>query len=111
MAALDTVTIKGKSGTGYIFDVYDFSQAFKQVGAVYTILKYEIQPGTTSWWYKYVYVGETGDLSTRFYDHHKEECFQREGANRIAIQLDSSEKSRKDKETDILNGGTWPCNG
>lgn len=110
MGKLGTVNLKGKSGNSYEFEIYPTNQVFNSVGAVYAILKYEVKPGTTEFWYRHVYVGETGDLSTRFSNHHKQDCFDTHGANRIAVHVDNSEKSRKTKEDDILNGGQWPCN-
>lgn len=58
----------------------------------------------------YLYVGETGDLSTRFDGHHKQECFDEHGANCIGIHLDASEDSRLEKESDLHDAGEWPCN-
>jgi hypothetical protein len=110
VSKLNTVNLKGKSGSTYGFDVYPADQAFNAVGAVYAVLKYELRPGTSEYWYRYIYVGETGDLSTRFSNHHKQDCFNLHGANRIAVHVDNSERSRAAKEDDILKGGSWPCN-
>lgn len=110
MSKLDTVNLKGKSGNSYAFEIYSIDQAFNSVGAVYAILKYELRSGSTTAWYVHIYIGETGDLSTRFTNHHKQDCFDNHGANRIGVHVDSSEKSRKSVEDDILNGGKWPCN-
>lgn len=111
MAASENLDIPGKSGTKYSFRVYSLGQAFNRVGAAYAILKRERNSEDTAWEYTRVYIGETGTLDTRFYDHHKEKCFKEEGANCIAVHVDSSEESRRAKEQDILNEGVWPCNG
>lgn len=103
------INIKGKSETLYPFEMYPISQEFRAVGAVYAILKFDPQP-TMPQWYRYIYIGETGDLSTRFSNHHKQSCFDRYGADWIAVHPDSSEESRTSKEADILAGGSWPCN-
>jgi hypothetical protein len=108
--SLDTVNFKGSSGNYYPFEIYVTGQTFNAVGAVYVILKLEVQPGTTIASYRHVYVGETGDLSTRFGSHHKQDCFDEHGADRIGVHVDSSDKSRKSKEADIRNGNIWPCN-
>jgi hypothetical protein len=110
MGKLDTVNLKGKSGNSYEFEIYPIDQPFNPVGAVYAIFKYEPRPGTATAWYRHIYVGETGDLSTRFSSHHKQNCFDEHGADRIGVHVDSSEKSRKSKEADIRNAGHWPCN-
>ncbi|MGC2517256.1 MAG: hypothetical protein WA383_22260, partial [Terriglobales bacterium] len=39
-------------------------------------------------------VGETGDLSTRFDDHHKADCFAQHNANCICTHGDEDEESR-----------------
>jgi hypothetical protein len=109
MPKITTVTVKGRLGTAYNFDVYEYGQEFNALGAVYIVLKLQLLSDKTPF-YKYVYVGETGDLSTRFKDHHKQDCFDRLGADRIGVHLDGSEKSRKSKEKDILDGNNWPCN-
>lgn len=108
MSSLGSITIKGKSGSGYSFDLYRMGQSFKALGAVYVILELQSKDGSP--WYRYIYVGETGDLSTRFDSHHKQKCFDKESADRIGIHLQSSEKTRTSIEDDILQGGTWPCN-
>jgi len=108
MSNLGTIEITGKSGTEYKFLLYAVGQRFKALGAVYVMLALETKGASP--WYRYVYVGETGDLSTRFGSHHKQECFDKEGVDHIGVHLDSSEKSRKSKESDLLDAYVWPCN-
>jgi hypothetical protein len=103
------ITINGKSATVYSFEMYRISQSFKAVGAVYLMLKHDPQIGKPNW-YRYIYVGETGDLSTRFSNHHKQACFDENGVDWIGIHLDGNEKSRKSKEADILAANILPCN-
>ena len=57
-----------------------------------------------------IYVGETGDLSTRFDGHHKQECFNQEDANRVCIYLESSESTRLEIEKDLKDNYNLPCN-
>jgi hypothetical protein len=109
MAKIGTMSVVGKSGTKYVFNLYPIGTNFKAVGAVYIITKRTAKPdgggNHTS-----LYVGETGDLSTRFDDHHKQSCFDRNGANCIGAHQDGSADSRLSKESDILDGNDWPCN-
>ncbi len=69
------VTATGKSGTTYTFTVYDLATTFRPIGGVYLFLKNR-NP---------VYVGQTGDLSTRFDNHHKASEITRNGASCIAV--------------------------
>jgi hypothetical protein len=101
-----SLTIKGKVGS-YTFELYPMSQTFNKVGGVYVILKYTPMLN----WCGYIYVGETGDFCARFSGHHKQSCFDLNGATHIGAFVDNNEQSRKAKEADILAGGTWPCNG
>lgn len=110
-----TIVIKGMSGTNYIFNVYGFSKfselvdAFKAIPALYAFT--HRFPKGDSYTHDLVYVGETGDLSTRFNNHHKEQCIMRCNANCICIHsFQGSEKERLAAETDILNAFDLPCN-
>jgi hypothetical protein len=109
MAKIGTMSVQGKSGTVYAFGPYSIGTDFKALGAVYVITKRTAKLGGSGS-HKYLYVDETGDLSTRFNDHHKQECFDEHGANCIGIHLDGSDDSRLSKESDILNAHDWPCN-
>jgi len=109
MALVDNFTITGKSGTMYPFKVYPMGQAFKALGGVYAITKRELRLGNAPL-YHFVYIGETGDLSTRFDNHHKQACFDKAGADFIGVHLDGAQKSRTSTESDILAAHKWPCN-
>lgn len=105
MSKETTVTLKGVSGRSYDFDVYPWGTPFKPLGAVYTVLS-KIPP------HFYVkYIGQTGDLSCRFDNHHKQPSFDRHGKTHIAIHLESSESSRLSKEADLVVSYNPTCNG
>ena len=109
MAKISSMKIDGQSGTKYSFDFYSIDTVFKALGAVYVITERTLKPaGGGS--HAYIYVGETGDLGTRFSSHHKQDCFDTHGANCIGIHLDDSDDSRRTKENDLLVNHTWPCN-
>ena len=110
-----TITIKGMSGRDYIFNVYGFSKfsdladAFKAIPALYVFTR-RFAKGV-SFTHDLIYVGETGDLSIRFDNHHKENCITRRNANCICIHsFYGSESERLASETDILNAFNLPCN-
>lgn len=110
-----TVTIKGMSGTNYVFNVYGFTKfsdlldAFKAIPALYAFT-HRSQKGM-SYTHGLVYVGETGDLSTRFNNHHKDDCIMNGNANCICIHsFNGTESERLAAEADILNAFDLPCN-
>ena len=109
IADLGSVNFKGQSGASYPTTAYRLDQQFNPVGAVYIITKQYAQSGVT--YFKPLYIGVTGDLSTRFDDHHKEDCFIKNGANSICIHRDENEKSRFAKETDLIQHWNPTCNG
>ena len=111
-----TITIKGMSGTNYIFNVYGFTRfsdladAFKSIPALYAFTR-RFPNGINTYTHDLVYVGETGDLSTRFHNHHKQECIVRSNANCICIHsFHGTQTERQAAETDILNAFDLPCN-
>ncbi|MCK5232542.1 MAG: GIY-YIG nuclease family protein [Desulfobulbaceae bacterium] len=60
--------------------------------------------------YTILYVGQTGDLSERFDDHHKGACFNRNGSTHIGIKPESVEKTRLAIETDLARNYNPVCN-
>lgn len=104
MAKIETISFKGCSGKSYNFDVYLVGTKFKSLGAIYFISKRQNNNHTL------VYLGITDDLSTRFNNHHKEECFKKHNANCVSIHIESYEKTRKLVEEDILCNYNFPCN-
>ena len=101
-----TVKAKGASGTSYSFDVYPWGTSFKALGAVYLVLK-KSSAGN----YTILYVGQTGNLSERFDDHHKDTCFSRNSRTHIGIKPESSERKRLAIETDLVENYKPTCNG
>ena len=110
MAKLGTLALKGDSGQTYDFTVYSYDAEFKAVGAVYGITRRQKKPDG-NYDHTIVYIGETGDLSTRFDDHHKESCFTEHNANCKCIHSDEDEDSRLKKEMDLIDNYIPPCNG
>jgi predicted GIY-YIG superfamily endonuclease len=106
---MNTVNFQGLSGVAYTFTPYPIGQAFLAVGAVYIVAYRYINDG--KYYFKPIYIGETGDLSTRFDDHHKADCFTRNKANYICTHRDNNEDSRLKKEADLIDYWNPPCNG
>lgn len=111
-----TITIKGMSGTNYIFNVYGFTKfsdlmdAFKSIPAIYAFTR-RFSNNFMSYTHDLLYVGETEDLSTRFDNHHKQDCIVRCSANCICIHsFQGTQTERRAAEADILNAFDFPCN-
>jgi hypothetical protein len=110
MAKIADAEWNGQSGTKYNFAIYPLGTKFKAVGAVYIFTKRTVKSdGTGS--HDFIYIGQTGDLSTRFDNHHKDSCIEKHGANCVCIHLNSNESQRLDIETDLVRHHNPPCNG
>lgn len=105
-----TLELIGKSGTKYSFQIYDWDTSFKPLPGVYAITK-AIANGQGGATHSVIYIGQTGDLSERFDDHHKADCFRRHGANRTCVMVESGEQRRLAIEQDLIAAYNPPCNG
>ena len=100
-----TVTLQGRSGAKYQFEVFDWSTEFKPLGAVYAVLRHDPDG------YAVLYIGQTGDLSERFDSHHKARCFDHNRKTHIGVRLTSTERDRLAIEQDLIAYYQPPCNG
>lgn len=105
-----TLELTGASGKKYAFLVYPWGTSFKPLGGVYAITRATPnQSGGQT--HTILYVGQTGDLSERFDDHHKEDCFNKRSANCHCVHLEANEKTRLAIESDLIANYNPPCNG
>ncbi len=95
------INATGASGTQYTFTIYPLNTPFQAVGGVYLILKQNTV----------LYVGQTGDFSERFDAHHKESCWRRHQADRMAVMGVSAEAQRLQIEADLIKSHNPICNG
>ncbi len=102
----DTIIVTGISGSNYIFYLYPWGENLKALCGVYVVLRKSIQNGN----HTILYIGQTGDLSERFDDHHKKSCFDRNRKTHIAAMLEPSEAKRLRIETDLINNYRPTCN-
>jgi len=110
MAKLSTVIFTGKSGTEYSFNTYSWDTNFKEDhGAVYFITNRSKESGD-GYNHKRIYVGQTNDLSSRFDNHHKQDCFDKYSANCICIYGEQDEDKRIEVEKDLIDNYNPPCN-
>jgi predicted GIY-YIG superfamily endonuclease len=105
MAEEGSISAKGASGTQYNFDVYRWGTSLRPIGGVYLVLKK--QPNST---YTILYVGQTGDLSGRFDNHHRAACFTNHGRTHLAVRAEGSEQRRFAIETDLIRNYQTSCN-
>jgi len=105
MANEPSILWPGKSGAKYSYTVYPLNTGFVQKPGNYIFAK--IVNGKWS----PVYVGETGDLSSRFTNHHRQKCIDSNAATHIHVHVNSgSDKARIDEETDIRTNFNPSCN-
>jgi len=110
MAKLGTLPLTGGSGDSYDFEIYPWGTGFNAVAGVYAITK-RAPAADGNFTHAVLYVGETGDLSTRFDTHHKAVCFERRGANCIGVHRETSEDTRLRIEASLIARQEPPCNG
>lgn len=106
MASLGTITLVGETDTKYQFNIYDRSTKFTAAGAVYAMSKINANGN-----YVIIYIGQTGDLSSRPLNHHKTDCFDKNGAAKLLIRTEGNEKKRFEIETDLVRKYNPTCNG
>ena len=107
---LGTLTLKGVSGNEYKFNVYPLNTDFKSIGGIYYISKRIVKENGIGSHSK-LYIGQTEDLSERFDNHHKWDCFEENSANAISIYREESKDERLGIEKDLIDNYEPPCNG
>lgn len=100
-----SLTLRGASGATYTFMAFPWGTPLKSVGALYAVLRREV-----SGQHVVLYVGETGDLNTRFDNHHKQACFDRNRKTHIGVLLESSAQRRLAIEADLVAAYRPTCN-
>jgi hypothetical protein len=99
------LTLRGASGVTRTFTAFPWGTPFKSVGAVYAVLSREVSDQ-----HVVLYVGETGDLSTRFENHHKQACFDRNRKTHVGVLVESSVQRRLEIEADLVAAYRPVCN-
>lgn len=107
-----TLTLKGKSGKEYSFDLSSFENwddvrdGFKGHGL------YLFSKRSTEGNHDLIYLGMATELETRFDNHHKKDCIIKHGANCFGLhQMNNSTKEgRKAAESDLLAARNFTCN-
>lgn len=100
--------IKGKSGKSYSLEIFTMDTSFPSVGGIY-IFTNRTKNTSGNFTHELVYCGRAEDLSTRFNNHHKDDCIKR-NANCICVMRLDSNEGRIATENDILDGNNFKCN-
>ncbi len=107
MAETPTIHWSGESGKTYKYWIHPLNTTFLAKPGNYIFSK----KNASSKWVA-IYVGQTQDLSSRFTNHHQEECVDGQGATHIHVHTNESGKqARLDEETDIRCNYNPHCNG
>lgn len=100
------VTWVGKSGKKYTYMFFEIGAAFGAAPANYIFCK-----GTTEGKVRAIYIGQTGNFSERFDNHHRMPCIKQEGATHIfAHKSCDSEPTRKAEADDLIAKYNPICN-
>ncbi len=96
---------QGGSGREYEYWIFPVGHGFSEQPANYIFAKVQTNEWTP------IYIGETGDLSDRFDNHHKMSCIRENGATHIhAHKSSANESERKAEEADLIANYNKVCN-
>jgi hypothetical protein len=109
MASLGKTMFKSKSGNHYRFKVFPLGTRFRKISGIY-LIAYRAHSTHGGHRHKILFVGSTEDFSQPFEKHHKAQDLIRLGANCICVQSDKSEKSRLEKERELIAAFSPACN-
>lgn len=105
------IIFSGKSGEKYFFQVWPMETRFKSLSAVFFITKCGYTSGTyRRIQHEGIYIGQTENLADPLQCQLQLPCFQKHGANRICIHLDSNNERRLIIEQDLIASQNPPCN-
>ncbi len=108
MSKISTVDLIGKSGTKFSFNVYPIDEECPNESGIYAFTKREAQGNTFN--HSVVYIGMAKSFEKRFYNHHKDDCIDKNGANVICLMQVKDEKQRAIIEKDLLDNYNTKCN-
>jgi hypothetical protein len=103
-----TCTWTGKSGKKYTYNVYKISEQINWSSVAGNYIFAKVTPQNT---WSAVYAGETSDFSSRFTNHHAQQCIDRNGGTHIHARANAGgDQARRDEEKDIRDNYDPPCN-
>src|ERR1017187_5092538 len=83
MPKISTMGFTGKSGTKYSFNVYPISEEIPDESGIYIFSKREAKDSVYN--HTPIYIGMAESFQNRFYNHHKDDCIDKNGANCICL--------------------------
>ena len=96
MRKLETISMTGKSGKEYAFNVYPGDMRFNDfIPGVYYISK---QLGDES---SAIYLGESDNVDVTLQNHDKQSCFDEENYNRVSFYKNASREVRESIVADL----------
>lgn len=102
------ITLLGTSGKGYTYFAFPLPIRFADLPAVAGNYAFAVQQSAG---YGIIYVGETGDFSTRFQYHHKLACAHRHGMTHLLAHITpEGQAARLLEEADLKASHNPPCN-
>ena len=99
------IQLVGASGSSWQFESYPTSTSWNHVPCVYVVARL-----TPERRYAILYVGETEDIADRLSNHHKAQCFRRNGCTHILVHQERSERTRRLIEADLIRNYGPACN-
>ena len=114
MAKLGKMTLKGKSGKSYAFQVYPKGITFSETfGCVYYVSE-RVGSRSGNGAHRAIYIGQTSDYNARHQfshtGHHKYGCFVRHNFNAVSVCVLDTETARQEAESDLIAALSPPCN-
>ena len=104
--SLGSIIWYGKSGQGYSFQIYLNTDNVPEKGGIYIFTKRDESTKR----HTAIYIGKAKSFDSRFYDHHKEDCIKKHGANRLCLMEEKDDKKRTQIENDLLANYNTSCN-
>jgi hypothetical protein len=108
MATASTVQFHGKSGDVFDFIVQDLTKAPTISEGVYIVSRRE-ENFTDATHEIIIYIGQSVDITTKFPDHFKKDCFEKFNANCLCIHVEESEPKRQAIREDLLRNYDVKC--
>lgn len=110
MAKLGTIELVGASGTKYQFNVYPINEECPNESGIYVFTKAGNTALSPTINHTPIYIGMAASFEKRFYNHHKDDCIDEKGANRICLMQVKTEPERIRIEKDLLAKYATKCN-
>ena len=103
------LVLKDKSGNGYTFSIYPFGEECKDESGIYAFSK-RTKNDAGNFDHTVLYIGMAKSFEKRLYDHHKEECATKKGANCLCLMQVKNQQNRETIEKALIEFNKPACN-